>query len=204
LAAHVAADDGSGCLDRLLLDMLSENDIKAELSYAYLHAVSAHAGFACSVTQRHLDNAGVDAQVDVKERLHPQARFTCFHLHFQLKATSQELAIVEGQCSYDLQVPHYDKLRDPDIFIPRFLVLFELPQAAEEWLNVTPNQFVARKCARWVCLRGAPATENVASIAVHLPLSNLLTPGSLREIATRVAPRRGIRAWRVSICQRLA
>ena len=167
--------------------MLSENDIKAELSYAYLHAVAAHAGFACSQTFRHLDNAGVDAQVDIKRRLHTESVFTAFSLHFQLKATSQELAIAQGHCSYDLQVPHYDKLRTTEIVTPRFMVLFELPESAEQWLNVTADQLVARKCARWLSLRGAPATENTASIAVHVPMNNVLTPDSLRGIATRVS-----------------
>jgi hypothetical protein len=167
--------------------MLSENDVKSELSYAYLHAVSAHAGFGCSATNRHLDGAGVDAQVDVKRRLHPQSRFTSFSLHFQLKATSQNLAIVRGNCSYSLEVPHYDKLRDPAAYIPRFMVLFELPEASEEWLNVCPDQLIARKCGRWVSLRGAPSTENQSSIAVYVPQANVLTPDTLREIATRVS-----------------
>jgi hypothetical protein len=133
--------------------MLSENDIKAELSYAYLHAVSAQAGFGCSAAPRHLDNAGVDAQVDIRKRLHPDSQITSFSLHFQLKATSQNIAVVEGSCSYSLEVPHYDKLRDAGAYIPRFLVLFELPEAPEEWLNVCPEQLVARKCGRWVSLR---------------------------------------------------
>jgi hypothetical protein len=38
-----------------------------------------------------------------------------------------------------------------------------------------------------VCLRGAPATDNVATIAVHVPMTNVLTPESLRQIATRVS-----------------
>lgn len=183
----VREHDGFGSFGRLNTTMLSENDVKSELSYAWLHAVSAHAGFACSVTHRHLDGAGVDAQVDVRRRLHPESRFTCFSLHFQLKATSQKIAIVGGNCSYSLEVPHYEKLRDTTIYIPRFMVLFELPEAAEEWLNVGPDQLIARKCARWVSLRGAPATENQSSIAVYLPQANVLTPDTLREIATRIS-----------------
>lgn len=171
----------------VLLAMLSENDIKAELSYAYLHAVAAHAGFACGVTNRHLDGAGVDAQVDIKRRLHPKARLTSFSLHFQLKATSQKIALLEGNCSYSLEVPHYNKLRDTAVGTPLFMVLFELPEAVEEWLNVGPEQLIARKCGRWVSIRGAPSTENLSSIAVYVPQNNVLTPDSLREIATRLS-----------------
>lgn len=42
---------------------LSANQIESELSYAYLHAVAAIAGVACSVATRHEDNAGIDARL---------------------------------------------------------------------------------------------------------------------------------------------
>jgi hypothetical protein len=167
--------------------MLSENDIKAELSYAYLHAVAAHAGFACCQTFRHLDGAGVDAQVDVKRRLHAESLFVGFSLHFQLKATSREPRVVRRHCAHHLEIPQYDKVRTTEAMTPRFMVLFELPERVEEWLNVSADQLVARRCARWVSLRGAPATENSATIAVHVPIDNVLTPESLLEIATRVS-----------------
>ena len=41
---------------------LTENDVKAELSYAYLHAVAARAGFGCEVANRHSDNVGVSRE----------------------------------------------------------------------------------------------------------------------------------------------
>lgn len=91
--------------------MLNDNNKKAELSYAYLHAVAASAGFGCSYTTRHLDGCGVDAQVDISEKLDPKAILTDFSLHFQLKATSTDLPLVEGKFSFPLDVGQYDKLR---------------------------------------------------------------------------------------------
>jgi hypothetical protein len=38
--------------------MLTEQNIEAELSYAYLHAVASRAGFSCEYTPRHADAAG--------------------------------------------------------------------------------------------------------------------------------------------------
>jgi len=43
--------------------VLSDANIEAELSYAYLHAVASRAGFSCAVAERHLDDAGVDAVI---------------------------------------------------------------------------------------------------------------------------------------------
>ena len=48
---------------------MTENDIMAELSYAYLHAVAARAGFGCSVESRIDDGASVDAYVIPRTQL---------------------------------------------------------------------------------------------------------------------------------------
>ena len=42
---------------------LSANNIEAELSYAYLHAVASKAGVGCKLGSRHDDNAGIDAEL---------------------------------------------------------------------------------------------------------------------------------------------
>ena len=39
---------------------LMSTDVESELSYAYLHAVVANAGYECALSGRHSDNAGVD------------------------------------------------------------------------------------------------------------------------------------------------
>ena len=48
--------------------LLTENNIKAELSYAYLHAVASRAGCEAVVSGRHRDSAGVDQAVAIIER----------------------------------------------------------------------------------------------------------------------------------------
>ena len=70
--------------------LLTENNIKAELSYAYLHAVAARAGCEAVVTGRHSDSDGVDAMITAKERFAPDSLFTNFPIAVQLKATSCE------------------------------------------------------------------------------------------------------------------
>jgi len=165
--------------------MLSENDIKAELSYAYLHAVTARAGVACSVANRHLDGAGVDAQIDIKECF-PNSRVTEFSMHFQLKATSSA-SEVESGCHFDVRVAHYDKLRSIKVYIPRFLAVLALPKDDANWLTVDAEQLISRRCARWVSLRGAPETDHTATVRVTLPTANLLTPAALRELVRRIS-----------------
>ncbi|HEV7832484.1 MAG TPA: hypothetical protein VGP09_03725 [Caballeronia sp.] len=36
---------------------------ESELSYAYLHAIASHAGVNCKTSNRHDDNAGIDAML---------------------------------------------------------------------------------------------------------------------------------------------
>lgn len=163
--------------------MLSKNNIKSELSYAYLHAVAAVAGFGCQCSDRHLDAATVDAQINVKERLDLASSLFEFSFHIQLKATSQSLTVVQSSISFPLEVPQYNNLRRTDIHIPKFLVLLSLPEAAHEWLEVTATSLVARKCARWVSLRGALETTNDEKIVVRVPEMNILTPSALRSLA---------------------
>ncbi len=93
--------------------LLSDNDIKAELSHAYLHAVASRAGFECWITGRHSDHAGIDAVIRAKERFSAESVFTDFPLEIQLKATSQEPIHKDGRYSFVLPVEHYDKTAPP-------------------------------------------------------------------------------------------
>jgi hypothetical protein len=76
---------------------LSSYDIEAELSYAYLHAVAAKAGMGCMCSNRHLDNAGVDAIVTAVEKFQWDSVFTDISLHVQLKSTSKQPAEHDGK-----------------------------------------------------------------------------------------------------------
>src|ERR1700733_9073075 len=93
---------------------LTGNDIRAELSYAYLHAVAARAGFGCEYAGRPSDNAGVDAYLRVKERLDSASILTNFAIEVQLKETSTNSVPPEaGRYAYWLKdVARYDDLRE--------------------------------------------------------------------------------------------
>jgi len=67
--------------------MLTTQNIEAELSYAYLHAVASRAGIICERTGRGSDDAGVDAVLRVKGQLAEDSRLTSFTVDVQLKAT---------------------------------------------------------------------------------------------------------------------
>ena len=108
-------------------------------------------------------------------------------MQFQLKATSANLPVIDGKLSYALEVDQYDKLRSTAVAIPRIVVLMVLQNEPQQLLTVSADAQVARRCARWTSLYGAPDTTNTSTTTVRFSVDRVLTPKALREIARRVA-----------------
>jgi hypothetical protein len=170
--------------------VLTEQNIEAELSYAYLHAVASKAGFACEYTTRHMDSVAVDAIVREEGRfLASDSVLGSFEAHLQLKATYQRLKEIDGRWSFSLPIHQYNRLREPRIQNSRILVVMQLPANPEEWLRHSEDALVAKQCAYWVSLRGAPATDNEKEQTVYVPRLQLLSPESLTALMTRLSRR---------------
>jgi hypothetical protein len=170
--------------------MLTTQNIEAELSYAYLHAVATHAGFSCTYSDRHLDGAGIDAIVrEDGRRLAPDSILTAIDLHVQLKATYHAPVEQSGKFSYSLSVSHYNKLRNPHVANPRLLVVLYLPENAEDWLHHSEDGLLSKRCAYWVCLRNAPGSVNSTTQTVYIPRRQQLSPQSLTSLMTRLSRR---------------
>ncbi len=171
---------------------LSLPDIEAELSYAYLHAVATQAQFECKVSQRHSDNRGIDAQLTAWAPFKDGGYQTEVALNVQLKATVKEPATPDGHfLSYFFRgLDRYDDLRMATIAIPRILVVLFLPPDRDQWLTVTPDELILRKCAYWQSLRGAPKVTGRTGITVYLPKTQLFTADALRSLATELSHNR--------------
>lgn len=166
--------------------MLTEQNVEAELSYAYLHAIATRAEFGCSSAPRCLDDAGVDAQVNEDGRLLAADSIrTSFSLHVQLKATRVAPIEQEGRFSYSLPIRRYDRLRETRLLTPRIMVVLYLPEDPEDWLRHSEDALVAKRCAYWVSLRGAPPSANTGHQTVYVPRAQVFSVASLKEIMTR-------------------
>lgn len=166
--------------------MLTENNFEAELSYAYLHAVAVRGGFSCSYTHQHLDDAGVDAQIHEDGILLAEDSVrTSFTLHVQLKATRVAPIERDGRFSFSLPLKQYNKLREPRLQSARILVVLYLPPNPAEWLQHSEDALIARRCAYWVSLRGAPPSDNPKHQTIHIPHNQPLSVVSLTDIMTR-------------------
>lgn len=163
---------------------MTENDTMAELSYAYLHAVAARAGFGCKVGSRIDDGASVDAFLRVNEKMADDSVIWNFDIEVQLKATHQDLIDVDGRYRYFFHgIKRYDLLRDPGSPLPKLLVVLLLPSDPSQWLILDENSLISRKCAYWVSLEGAPASNNETGETISIPRSQVLTVQGLRDVA---------------------
>ena len=143
--------------------VLADNDRKEALSYVYLSALSAIAGYTCE-RGPYPDRGSVDASLKAGGSLRPQ-------IDVQLKATSSVIRNT-GSLHFRLNRKNYDDLRIPRI-CPIILVVLELPEDPSDWLQSDAERLILRRRARWLSLRGDPeiATD---STTLYIPESQLL------------------------------
>jgi len=169
--------------------MLSDNDIKEELSYAYVHAVAARAGFSCDRPFK--DRDSVDVTISGKGRLATDSVLISPKLDLQLKATACPPPTGD-RFAFRLPMKNYNELREEEPHLPRLLVVFTMPEDAREWLNHAGDALLLRRCAYWHNLRGAPDSGNVTTQNVSLSRYNVFSPEALRSLLTQVSRRQEI------------
>lgn len=157
-------------------------NIEAELSYAYLHAVAAKAGISCKPADRHDDAEGVDAELNFRGPT-THAYLKHIQLNIQLKSTISEGGKNSDYLSYFLAGKHrYDKLRTNDSEIYKILVVLFLPEDSSVWLQCSEEELLLKKAAYWVNLYGAEPSSNDSGQTIYIPRKNLLTPEELTSL----------------------
>lgn len=163
--------------------MLTDNDIKEELSYAYLHAVASRAGFGCDRISK--DRGSVDVVLSADGGFPADAVLRHAVMQIQLKATSQ-IASGDVEFSFSLPIKNYHELRARSQ-APRLLVVFLMAEDPKHWLTVDESTLIARRCAYWCNLKGEPETDNETSRSVRIASRNIFSPEALTALMTRVA-----------------
>jgi hypothetical protein len=167
---------------------LSDNDIEAELSYAYIHAVASKAGVGCKIGSRHDDNAGIDAELTGWGPFPNGGYREEIDIKVQLKATVKPpLEYMGKYWSYSLSgISRYDDLRSDALSTPRILVVLFLPADAD-WLTLDDEGLILRKCAYWVSLRGAKPSTNRTAQTVYLPKDQRFDPNGLIALMAQLS-----------------
>ena len=153
------------------------NDQKEQFSLAYVRAVAACAGYKIEIPSSP-DRNSVDG------RLFSDAEI----IEFQVKATSQNIER-DGIVRFPLPVKNHEDLRNPDAMALRLLVVVQLPDDPDAWLNQTPERLCLIGSGVWLTLKGEPATSNVDNLTVQIPASNRFDREGLTELMRRARER---------------
>ena len=155
--------------------LLTNQDREEALSRAYVRAVAAYAGYATSECD--FDRDGVDLRIHAGGPMRPA-------IDLQLKATINLAESREGDYRFRLLRRNYDLLRD-ETQTPRLLAVLDLPKDEAQWMTLTTEKLVLRRCAYWLSLKNYPETHNLSSTTVYIPRGNVLDVDSLRVLMER-------------------
>lgn len=170
------------------MQALTSPNIESELSYAYLHAVASNAGMSCQAGNRHQDNAGIDARITAWGPFPKGGSRIEVDLNVQLKATCKPVPNDENGFSYFLAgVERYNDLRAETVATPRILVVLLLPSDHHEWLSLSDEQLVLKRCAYWRSLVGAPSTANTSGETIRIPWGNRFSPEALSNVIAAIS-----------------
>ena len=154
--------------------ILTPEDRKEGLSRGYVQVVAAAAGY--TLAEQNFDRDGVDLQVRAGGALRPS-------LDLQLKATAR-LARVGTDWRFDLPKRNYDLLRERTL-VPRILVVLNLPAEEGDWLSISEEELVLRRCAYWADITDAPESDNERTVTISIPEHNRFDADALKRLMDR-------------------
>jgi hypothetical protein len=147
------------------------------LSRAYIHAIAARCGVACSL--REFDY-GIDLTLHDIEQREDRYAESGYKLDVQAKSTTSDLA--RADVVYDIDVTAYEDLRSPLVGCPRILVVLILPADEDLWTTQTSDELVLRHSAYWLSLYDRPATSNRRTVRLKIPRDQLFSVDALRRL----------------------
>ncbi|MDQ2178811.1 DUF4365 domain-containing protein [Marinifilum sp. D714] len=159
---------------------MTKTDIMEELSKDYLEVIANRSGFFNSI---HRDY-GTDLSIRKAKLCHNRRRYltTGKAVDIQVKAVSEKYINYLNDTSkniikYSLEVKNYndliDRANETGAFIPLILAVFIMPENEDEWIQLTPEQLMIRKCAFWYQIpTGQTHSMNKTTVNIDIPKTN--------------------------------
>lgn len=166
--------------------------IKENLCSAHIYAIAGMAG--ANLGLHFVHDYGVDGQfvaVVVRGKRHVNSGIP---LDFQAKATV-DWEIRGDHVVYDLESKTYNDMvtRSPSC-TTLVLVLLCLPKDAADWHSATATSTTLRNCCYWHILSGPPVENEDSTKRIKIPVDQLFTSESLRELLEAERSRREAQA----------
>jgi len=74
------------------------------------------------------------------------------------------------------------RFQDPISKTPYILILLCLPKDREEWLSISPEEIILRKCCYWYEVsEGDDISGNERTIAIKIPKNNIFVPNTISK-----------------------
>lgn len=143
---------------------------------AFLLAIASVAG--CATSERRPDDDSIDWTLSCRLPRRPK-------LDVQMKTWTGDNRS-SNIMHYPLKRKNYEDLRVTDVLAPRILVLVTLPEKVDDWIDLSSEMLVLRRCAYWASLAGSPPSENETSVTVSVPRENVLTVEGLQMLMQRI------------------
>jgi len=163
--------------------LLTNNQIKEEISIAYIHAVAAQVGFSCEKLRIDMDS--VDVVIQEHGMMDDSSSIYSPEIKIQLKSTSS-ITEQNGAFHFSLPIKNYNDLRAKSTS-PRILVLLVLPDESDNYVVHSIDELVLKKCAYWHNLSGLPDSSNTSNTTVYIPTMNVLSPENLKDLMLKAS-----------------
>ncbi|NJP06835.1 MAG: DUF4365 domain-containing protein [Chloroflexaceae bacterium] len=146
-----------------------------ELSLAYISALAARSAVQCTITGKL--EYGVDIYMQTLYSTDGLIIPKTPPVSVQVKATKnwQES---NGSIVYDMEVDAYQKLYHQSAAARLFL--FCLPVCCNDWLNVSVDSMIIRKCCYWY--KVTTPSQNRSKQRIRIPITQLITVDTLPDI----------------------
>ncbi|WP_434439695.1 DUF4365 domain-containing protein [Lentzea sp. E54] len=148
---------------------------------AFVRMVASAAGFY--VKDHTADYDGVDITIAASAKY---KRFYCPQFELQLKCTTQQDLVGDGEMTWVMKRKPFLKLVDDDRYIPALLGVLVIPRD-EPVLHVTDEHLLTRSRMYWQhASELGDIADGVATKTVKLPTSNLFDVDGLKGIMQRI------------------
>lgn len=153
---------------------------KEQFSIAYVKAIAACSGFASSIPS--VDDDSVDMTLYMRGG-RGTIRSPRIDLQVKCKAARSP---ADDTFSYSIKLKNYDDLREPNLLVPRLLVVVLVPEDLPDWHTHSEHELVLRRCGYWISLRGLPPSDNATSQTVRVPRNQRFDVASLQAMMERI------------------
>lgn len=163
---------------------MEETKVEEYLSLSYMQALCA----ATKALYGKVEEDEDSKDLWLKKRIYNGTKGFWSSLYIQMKSTYSKALYSETEESikYALKVKNYNDLveQNGDYSI---LALLILPQDKGQWVTLTPENLILRRCVYWVSLQGKERSSNSETVTVTIPKKNILNVETLNLLFEKIA-----------------